>query len=112
MTKQIGNILSLAAFAVLALLCLAFVAMRVLGLGSFIVTGGSMEPYYQPVSRLLTALHAARGLRDFRAYYFHNCVYETVYGDARLTRSSAIPKSRRARPATRWRSACRPALPN
>lgn len=53
--------------------------------------GGSMEPYYRPVSRLLTALHAARGLRDFRAYYFHNCVYENVYGDARLTRSSAVP---------------------
>jgi signal peptidase len=44
MTKQIGNLLSLAAFAVLAVLCLSFVAMRVLGLGSFIVTGGSMEP--------------------------------------------------------------------
>jgi signal peptidase I len=44
MTKQIGNLLSLTAFAVLAVLCLSFVAMRVLGLGSFIVTGGSMEP--------------------------------------------------------------------
>ncbi len=53
--------------------------------------GGSMDPYYEPVSRLLTALHAARGLRDFRAYYFHNCVYENIYGDARLPRSSAIP---------------------
>ena len=58
MTKQIGNLLSLAAFAVLAVLCLAFVAMRILGLGSFIVTGGSMEPgihkgslvFVQPVS--------------------------------------------------------------
>jgi len=53
--------------------------------------GGSMDPYYQPVSRLLTALHAARGLRDFRAYYFHNCVYENVYSDARLLRKSAVP---------------------
>ena len=44
MTKQIGNILSLAAFAVLFTLCLAFVAIRVSGLGTFIVTGGSMEP--------------------------------------------------------------------
>jgi signal peptidase len=44
MTKQIGNLFSLAAFAVLLSLCLGFVAMRVLGLGSFIVTGGSMEP--------------------------------------------------------------------
>ncbi len=53
--------------------------------------GGSMDPYYQPVSRLLTALHATRGLRDFRAFYFHNCVYESVYSDARLLRGSAIP---------------------
>lgn len=44
MTKTIGKILSLAAFAVLFVLCLAFVAIRVLGLGTFIVTGGSMEP--------------------------------------------------------------------
>ncbi len=53
--------------------------------------GGSMDPYYAPVSRLLTALHATRGLRDFRAYYFHNCVYENVYEDARLLRRSAVP---------------------
>jgi len=44
MTKRIGNLLSLAAFAVLFSLCLAFVAIRVTGLGTFIVTGGSMEP--------------------------------------------------------------------
>jgi len=44
MTKRIGNLLSLAAFAVLFSLCLAFVAIRVAGLGTFIVTGGSMEP--------------------------------------------------------------------
>ncbi|HKW78834.1 MAG TPA: signal peptidase I [Candidatus Limnocylindria bacterium] len=44
MKKQIGNLLSLTAFAVLFSLCLAFVAIRVAGLGTFIVTGGSMEP--------------------------------------------------------------------
>jgi uncharacterized protein with von Willebrand factor type A (vWA) domain len=53
--------------------------------------GGSMDPYYRPVSRLLTALHETRGLRDFRAYYFHNCIYENVYSDARLLRQSAVP---------------------
>jgi uncharacterized protein with von Willebrand factor type A (vWA) domain len=53
--------------------------------------GGSMDPYYRPVSRLLTALHETRGLREFRAYYFHNCVYENVYSDARLLRKSAVP---------------------
>ena len=42
--KNFGNILSTITFAVLLLLCLAFVAIRVLGLGTFIVTGGSMEP--------------------------------------------------------------------
>ena len=53
--------------------------------------GGSMDPYYRPVSRLLTALHETRGLREFRAYYFHNCIYENVYSDARLLRQSAVP---------------------
>jgi uncharacterized protein with von Willebrand factor type A (vWA) domain len=53
--------------------------------------GGSMDPYFRPVSRLLTALHETRGLREFRAYYFHNCIYENVYSDARLLRQSAVP---------------------
>lgn len=53
--------------------------------------GGTMDPYYEPVSRLLTALHEERGLRDFRAYYFHNCPYELVGQNARLLRRDAIP---------------------
>jgi signal peptidase len=44
MAKDLGNILSTITFAVLLLLCLAFVAIRVSGLSTFIVTGGSMEP--------------------------------------------------------------------
>lgn len=44
MTKTLGNLLSLFVFAVLFILCFTFVAIRVLGLGTFIVTGGSMEP--------------------------------------------------------------------
>lgn len=52
--------------------------------------GGTMDPYYEPVSRLLTALHEERGLRDFKAYYFHNCVYERVYETGRLLRSESI----------------------
>ena len=44
MTKQIGNILSLAVFVGLFALCFALVAIRASGLGTFIVTGGSMEP--------------------------------------------------------------------
>ena len=44
MTKQLGNILNLIVFAVLFSLCAIFLAIRVSGLGTFIVTGGSMEP--------------------------------------------------------------------
>ena len=53
--------------------------------------GGTMDPYYEPVSRLLTALHEERGLRDFEAYYFHNCVYDHVYSNAHLRRGDAKP---------------------
>lgn len=53
--------------------------------------GGTMDPYYEPVSQLLTALHEERGLRDFQAYYFHNCIYDHVYSKARLTRADAVP---------------------
>ncbi len=53
--------------------------------------GGTMDPYVRPVSRLLTALHEERGLRDFKSYYFHNCIYEYVYEDARLFRRDAVP---------------------
>ncbi len=53
--------------------------------------GGTMDPFYEPVSRLLTALHEERGLRDFRAFYFHNCPYELLGRDARLLRRDAVP---------------------
>jgi signal peptidase I len=51
--KNLGNILSTIAFAVLFLLCLAFVGVRVSGLSTFVVTGGSMEPSIQKGSLVL-----------------------------------------------------------
>jgi uncharacterized protein with von Willebrand factor type A (vWA) domain len=53
--------------------------------------GGTMDPYHEPVSRLLTAFHEERGLRELRAYYFHNCIYDHVYSRARLGRADALP---------------------
>ena len=44
MTKTLGTILSTIAFGLLFVLCLSFVALRVSGLLTYIVTGGSMEP--------------------------------------------------------------------
>jgi uncharacterized protein with von Willebrand factor type A (vWA) domain len=53
--------------------------------------GVTMDPFFEPVSRLLTALHEERGLRDFKAFYFHNCPYDVVGRDARLLRANAMP---------------------
>lgn len=52
--------------------------------------GGTMDPFFEPVSRLLSALYEERGLRAFKAYYFHNCVYERVFETGRLMRSESI----------------------
>jgi len=53
--------------------------------------GGTMDPFYEPVSQLLTALHEERGLREFEAYYFHNCIYDHLYASARMHRADAVP---------------------
>src|SRR5262249_50681998 len=53
--------------------------------------GGTMEPYYEPVRQLRTALHDERGLREFQPYYCHNCVYDHVYTSARMLSSHAVP---------------------
>ena len=52
--------------------------------------GGTMEPYYEPVSQLLTAMFGDRSLREFKAFYFHNCVYDLVGTSADLYRKDAI----------------------
>ncbi len=43
--------------------------------------GGSMSPYAELVSRLFTAAHESSHFKEFDYYYFHNCVYGTVYKD-------------------------------
>jgi uncharacterized protein with von Willebrand factor type A (vWA) domain len=53
--------------------------------------GGTMDPWVEPVSQLLTALHEERGLRAFEPYYFHNCVYEQVWTRARMQATDAVP---------------------
>jgi uncharacterized protein with von Willebrand factor type A (vWA) domain len=57
----------------------------------FMDVGGTMDPYYEPVSRLLTALHEEHGLRDFKSYYFHNCIYERLGTTADLYMKDAVP---------------------
>lgn len=51
--------------------------------------GGSMDPYADLVSRLFTAASRTGRFAKFRSYYFHNCIYQSVYDDAQLR--SALP---------------------
>jgi uncharacterized protein with von Willebrand factor type A (vWA) domain len=51
--------------------------------------GGSMDPYAHLVSQLFTAASRSGRFARFRSYYFHNCVYEAVYEDARFVK--AVP---------------------
>ncbi len=44
--------------------------------------GGSMDPHSELMSRLFTAASRSGRFAKFRSYYFHNCVYATVYEDA------------------------------
>jgi uncharacterized protein with von Willebrand factor type A (vWA) domain len=46
--------------------------------------GGSMEPYRHLVELLFSAAHGARHFKRFDHVYFHNCIYERVYADARF----------------------------
>ena len=44
--------------------------------------GGSMWPFKELVDTLFSAAHQARHFKQFDHVYFHNCVYERVYGNA------------------------------
>jgi uncharacterized protein len=44
--------------------------------------GGSMDPHAELVSKLFTAASRSGRFAKFRSYYFHNCVYNSVYEDA------------------------------
>ncbi|MDY6911968.1 MAG: VWA domain-containing protein [Chloroflexota bacterium] len=52
-------------------------------------TGGSMIPYARMCSRLFTAAHSVSHFKDFKYYYFHNCIYDDVYGD--MEREANVP---------------------
>ena len=43
--------------------------------------GGSMTPHYEQVNRLFSAAHQVGCFKTFKAYYFHNCVYQYLYKD-------------------------------
>jgi uncharacterized protein with von Willebrand factor type A (vWA) domain len=46
--------------------------------------GGSMDPYRDRVERLFSIAKQLRYFKDFRHYYFHNCIYDNIYTDTEL----------------------------
>ena len=52
--------------------------------------GGSMDPYSMLVEQLFTAASRSGRFARFRAYYFHNCVYDQVYEDARFAKPFSV----------------------
>jgi uncharacterized protein len=51
--------------------------------------GGTMDPFVHQVEALFSAASQASHFREFRAYYFHNCVYGKVFEDAAFQK--AVP---------------------
>jgi uncharacterized protein with von Willebrand factor type A (vWA) domain len=44
-------------------------------------TGGSMFPYTELCERLFSAASQMEHFKDFKYYFFHNCIYQDVYED-------------------------------
>ena len=44
-------------------------------------TGGSMAPYAELCDRLFSAATQVEHFKDFKHFFFHNCVYQDVYED-------------------------------
>jgi uncharacterized protein with von Willebrand factor type A (vWA) domain len=62
-----------------------------LGLLLAMDVGGSMWPFKKLVDTLFSAAHQARHFKRFEHVYFHNCIYERVYGNAKF--SEKVPLS-------------------
>lgn len=52
--------------------------------------GGSMTPYAHLVNLLFSAANNMSHWKDFKYYYFHNCVYESLYFNAQRNPDESI----------------------
>ncbi|TAL15669.1 VWA containing CoxE family protein [bacterium] len=44
-------------------------------------TGGSMEPFRVLSEKLFSAANSINHFKEFRPFYFHNCIYDNLYTD-------------------------------
>lgn len=54
-------------------------------------SGGSMEYYSRLCSLLFQAATRSNHFKELHTYYFHNCVYETLYTHPSLRRDTGVP---------------------
>ena len=54
-------------------------------------SGGSMEYYSHLCSMLFQAARQSNHFKELHVYYFHNCIYSSVYTDPRMYREHAVP---------------------
>ena len=52
--------------------------------------GGSMDPHAVLCSRLFSAAHKSNHFKEFRTYYFHNCIYGQVFETSRFADPIAV----------------------
>ncbi|MBI4508464.1 MAG: VWA domain-containing protein [Deltaproteobacteria bacterium] len=52
--------------------------------------GGSMDPHARLLGQLFSAASRAGRFARFRHFYFHNCVYESVYEDAQFYKAVMV----------------------
>ncbi|MFX1479235.1 MAG: VWA domain-containing protein [Promethearchaeota archaeon] len=52
--------------------------------------GGSMTPYAHLVNRLFSAANNMSHWKEFKHFYFHNCIYESIYLNARRNPEESI----------------------
>jgi uncharacterized protein with von Willebrand factor type A (vWA) domain len=52
--------------------------------------GGSMTPYARLVNLLFSAANKMSHFKDFKYYYYHNCIYESLYNNARRNPDESI----------------------
>lgn len=53
-------------------------------------SGGSMNPFTRLCGQLFQAASRVNTFKDIKIYYFHNCVYGTLYNDPLITARNSI----------------------
>jgi uncharacterized protein with von Willebrand factor type A (vWA) domain len=52
--------------------------------------GGTMDPYIHMVNLLFSAAYNLSHWKDFKYFYFHNCIYDKLYFNARRNEDESI----------------------